>query len=444
MRVKQILGLAIVFSMLAPSPEAMAQAIVTDVIDAADENDPFDATIQLRYEREVSTGNVTREVVSGSEIVPNNEFSYNRTIQRMVVNPRIGLYRDLELSIDIPIVFVDQMKLTVNLESATVAQGDPPLFPLDGDQFTGSQRSGLGDMKFQIRYSPFNYQREVTEPTWVIAIGYTAPTGKLKRANNIGVGEGLHQLDLSTTISRRAASWLEPYFSFHGTFRFPGADTLFTNEGTTQTLIQPGSTLGLKLGTELIPWEDNEADARFEIDLGFIADFVFEGREYTPLFEPLGRSPCSVDPAHAATCEDTAYTRSIEEGVGDLTAFHSNGITDVEQYGRLGGHVGLHYQPVQYIQLGATFGYHRITPHLLTNADPGRDLDESGAVELARTNPDDPNSPLINEYSPTYIKGIDAPAGHQSLDNPTGQATRFKLNQGSDTFILAVHLSGKF
>jgi hypothetical protein len=438
---KRILVLGILLSLLAATPAAMAQAIVTDVIDAADDNDPFDATIQIRYEREVSEGNVTREVISDSQVVPNNEFSFNRTIQRMVINPRIGLYRDLELNIDIPIVFVDQTRLTVDLESATVAQGNPTLFPLDGDQFVGSERSGLGDMRFQFRYSPFNYQREITEPTWVIAIAYTAPTGDLKRANNHGVGEGLHQIGLSTVISRRAALWLEPYFSFHGTFRFPGGDTLFTNEGTTQTLIQPGSTLGLILGTELIPYENNETDSRFEIDLGFAADFVFEGREYTPLFEALGRSPCSAAP-HASTCEDTAFTRSIEEGVGDLTAFHSNGITDVEQYGRLGGHVGLHYQPVKYIQLGATFGYTRTTPHLLTNADPGRDLDDSGAVELARIDPTDPNSPLVNEYSPTYIKLIDAPAGHESV--PAGQATRFKLNQGSDSFLLAVHLSGKF
>ena len=188
MRAQPILFLGILSCLFGLASNASAQAIVTDVIDAADDNDPFDATIQLRYEREVSQGSVTREVVSDSAIVPNNEFSFNRTIQRMVVNPRIGLYRDLELNIDIPIVFIDQTKLTYDLDSATVLQGDPALFPSVDGQFVGFERQGLGDMRFQLRYSPFNYQREVTEPTWVIAVAYIAPTGEVKRANNKGVG----------------------------------------------------------------------------------------------------------------------------------------------------------------------------------------------------------------------------------------------------------------
>ena len=424
-----------------PTP-LFAQAFVTDVIDAGDEDDPFDAIIRVWYELSIVNGRISREApcvagsadacLSGSEVVPKKELEYDRTLHQLIINPRIGIYKDLELSVDIPIVLLDQTKLTLADPSNTSVVSDftnpsspSNLIQIGADNpFVGPARAGLGDISFALRYAPLNFQRDETSPTWVLALRYTAPLGEVKTASNTAVGEGLHALDLSSTISRRALPWLEPYFSFHGTFRFGGTDTLFVDSDT-QTLSRPGNILGIELGTQIIPWEDKLADARFEMDFGIAADFVFEGREYTPLFDALGNSPCNDDPA----CLLTTYKRD--------PSLSTNGITDVEQYGLFRGWAGLHYQPIKYIQLGAKFSYLRQTPHFITNADPGKDLNGDGVVTADAAFAEGPNK---NEYSPIYVEGIDAPAGHQDLN---GQPTRFRI-QGSDHFQVLFHLTGKF
>ena len=438
----------------------LGQAIVTDVIDAADENDPFDANIQLRFEMDQISGTIHREYPcfkgsaecpNGSAILPKRELAFEQKIQKLVINPKIGLYKDLEVGVDIPVILLDQTKLSfaegVTAETSSVAPPstvDGGSFSLiqvgEGAPYVGESRSGLGDIDLKLRYAPFNYERDETEPTWVLAVRYTLPTGKIRKGDNVAVGQGVHALDLSTTISRRTFSWLEPYFSFHGTFRFPEAGSLFVGQGT-QTLQQPGNILGIMLGTEFIPWEEAGGDdplrsARLEIDMGVSADFVFEGREYTPLFEGLANSPCSQNPS----CLLTASTRDIRDTTFSGEPGRTDGITDVEQYGVLAGWFGLHYQPVRYVQLGAVFGYERETSHFLTNADPGKDLSGDGPVTEAAVVAGE----TVNEFSPTYIEAIDAPAGQNGQDGLTASSpTRFR-QEDYNNFNLMLHLTTKF
>lgn len=432
----------VVFCLLTPTL-AFSQAIVTDVLDAADEGDPFDAAIDVRYEFSSYSSLLVREqpcyqgsdadCPSGSTVLLRRELKSERTVHRMVISPRIGLYRDLELSADLPIVLMDQTNLDfasgVNPQNSTVYRENQPNSSLFTVPFNGTQRSGFGDMRIGLKYSPLNFQRDETEPTWVLGVHYTAPTGKLKTATSDGVGEGTHTLELFTTISRRATPWLEPYFNFHGAFRFPASETLFEDRGLTQTLVSPGNSLGIQLGTELIPWEDNASDARLEFDIGFRADYHFEGREYTQLFEALGNSACNSNP----DCLLTTYTRELKENPAQsLQLGHTDGITDVEQYGIYSTWIGLHYQPIRYFQLGAKFMYSRQTAHYLTNADPGKDLDGNGPVQE--------DGQEGNEYSPVYLEGIDSPAGDPAS---APNATRFRA-QNADSFHVMIHLTGKF
>ena len=389
--------------------------------------------------------------LTDSKIVEASELDFERIIQKMVINPKIGLYKDLEIGVDIPIVLLDQTTLSfaegVTEDSSTLTNGQTKLIEIGNNApYVGTDRSGLGDLELKLRYSPFNYERDQTEPTWLLAVSYTLPTGQIKKGDNTAVGMGVHALDLSTTISRRTFAWLEPYFSFHGTFRFPEAGSLFTNEGT-QTLQQPGNVLGIMLGTEFIPWEevggeDPQRSARLELDLGFAADFIFEGREYTPLFDALANSPCNLD----QNCLLTASSRDLLDKDFDGDYASTNGITDVEQYGVLAGWFGLHYQPVRYVQLGAVFGYEHQTPHFLTNADPGKDLSGDGPV----TEDGSVGGRIVNEFSPTYIEALDAPAGQNNKVQENGNslvqandATRFRQSSYHN-FNFLLHLTTKF
>jgi hypothetical protein len=438
-RIRTLAVLCTSLALVAPAA-AGAQALVTDVIDAADDDDPFDANIEVRYEFQTTSARIARELPcyapssacpDTSRVILASELDYEEILHQMVIAPRIGLYKDLDLTFELPIVLLQQTKLSfapgVGLQNSSVISkgASAGLFAMP---FNGPQRSGFGDMRIGLRYSPLNYARDETEPTWVIGLTYTAPTGKVREGGSEGVGLGLHALELYTTISRRALDWFEPYFNFHGTFRFPAASTLFDDLGTTQTLVKPGNSLGIMLGLELIPWEDRDADARVELDLGFSADYTFEGREYSELFEALAASPCNADP----NCALTRYTRDVRANVPTAQAGRSNGITDVEDYGIFKTWLGLHYQPVKYFQLGARFTYTRRTDHFITNGDPGTDLDGDGEVTSTGL--------AGNEYSPVYIEGIDAPAG----DRHTGAApTRFR-SQSSNAFGFMVHLTGKF
>ena len=424
------------------SGTARAQAIVTDVLDAADKDDPFDANIEVRYEFQKHSADITREfpcykrdnnIACSTEdkVQFGNELTAERTIHTMIINPRFGLYHDLELYLELPIVLFDQTSLdfATGVSDATnstvdkAGKANESLFLVPN---VGPQRTGFGDMKLGLKYAPYNYARDPTEPTWVLGIEYTAPTGQTKKADNTGVGRGVHALMLYTTISRRALDWFEPYFNFHGVFRFPASDTLFKDNGVTQTLVSPGDSMGLKFGTEFIPWENNMTDSRVELDLGFRADYTFEGRDYTDLFEALGNSQCNA----SAACALTSRTLDTEAGVPNPS--FTDGITDIEQYATFGGWFGVHYQPVKYVQFGASFGLDWQADHMLTNADPGKDLDKDGVV-LA-------TGARGNEFNPVYVEAIDAPAGDSKL---AGSSSRFRSESATDLYF-QFHLTGKF
>ena len=442
---RKLLSRTVTVAALLLPATASAQAIVTDVLDAADGEDPFDAVIEIRYDFLSHAADITREfpcyrtdgnaACSAQDLVLfGNELKAKRTIHTMTISPRLGLYHDLELALDLPIILFDQTKLdfasnvsdTVNSTVDKAGNADQSIFLVPN---VGQQRSGFGDMSIGLKYAPYNYQRDKTEPTWVLGLTYTAPTGKVRKADNTEVGQGIHALKIFTTISRRALPWIEPYFDFHGVFRFPASDTLFVDGGPTQTLVSPGNSMGLKLGTEFIPWEDEQADARVEIDLGMLADYFFEGREYTDLFDALGASQCNGNPA----CELTAHTLDVKDKTKAAAEWsRTNGITDVEHYANFGTWIGLHYQPVKYIQFGASFGINWQTDHLLTNADPGKDLDKDGQVLETGT--------AGNEFNPTYVEAIDAPAGDREL---SGNSSRFRQESAMD-LMFQFHLTGKF
>lgn len=437
-----LLSRAVAAALLLAPAAATAQAIVTDVLDAADGDDPFDAAIEVRYQFHSHKADLTREFpcyrtdgnaacTAKDLVLFGNELTASRTIHTMTISPRIGLYHDLELALDLPIILFDQTKLDFatgvsdatnsSVDKAGDAAGSLFLVPN-----VGQQRSGFGDMDISLKYAPYNYQRDHTEPTWVLGLTYTAPTGKVRKTTNTDVGQGIHALRIFTTISRRALPWIEPYFDFHGVFRFPASDTLFKDGGPTQTLVSPGNSMGLMLGTEFLPWEDNDKDARVEIDIGMLADYFFEGREYTDLFEALGGSQCNANPA----CLLTAHTLDVKGK--QASPSRTDGITDVEHYANFGTWIGVHYQPVKYIQFGATFAVNWQTDHLLTNADPGKDLDGDGQVLETGARG--------NEFNPVYVQSLDAPAGDREL---SGSASRFRQENTTD-IMFQFHLTGKF
>ena len=432
----RVLALTLVGLALAPR---VAHAVeVTDVLDAFDDdnNDPWDFALRLRFQSESRNSTIGREthclagdaigngLCSSSGNIYAREMKYQRTKNTMFIDARFGLYKDLEFFMTFPIVTSDKSQLDfadgVDRSNSTIygAKDSETLFAAP---FRGAARSGFGDMIFGLKWSPYNYYRDVTHPTWVFGLDLKVPSGQAMKVDNTGVGEGFYELSLHSTISRRALQIFEPFFNLHGNFRFGTDSGLFKNYGPTQGRdVDPGSQIGSQFGLTVVPWEDISADRRVEIEGGFGMDYIFRGREYTEIWEALASAD---NPCQAATgCVNTLHTKSDPGADGKLT--QTDGITTVEPYGRFAGWMAVHYQPIKYFQISAKVGWMRETAHFLTFADPGTNLDGKNNIEVK-------NSNNTNEFSPVYLP---------SVDNP-GSRIRM-LDASSTLFMLSV--SGKY
>jgi len=412
----------VVGAALAPAVAAAIEQ--TDVLDAFDDDngDPFDGALSVRFTTETRSAVIgrqsrclSRDVLgsvcpNGSGFVLARELEYSRTRNTMNFDVRIGLYKDLEIYSSFPIVLSDDWKhefvhgvsranstILPYQDNATGTLADrSSLFKVP---YQSTSRGGFGDMRLGFKWSPVNFFRDTGDPTWTVRVEYTAPTGTPMRADNDGVGLGLHELTFAFVGSRRALRLFEPFFGFHFTpVRSGSKGGLFTSRGPTQNYVEPGLTGGTKFGLALVPWENQKADERFELEAGLGVDYTYRGREYTEIWEALAspNGPCK--PSEG--CNNVLHSLSELDPVTGKPR-RTDGITEVEPYTRFSGFGALHYQPIANVQLSARVAYYRETPHFITYGDVGKDLDKQNKVSQY-------NSQGQNEFSPVYLPAVDA------------------------------------
>lgn len=401
-------------------------AEITTVMSAADEGDPIDLAVYPAWNFSLRTATISRE--DGTPGQYSDILTSRRTTHSLDVNIRIGLYHDLELFTVLPVVLFDQTKLR------SVSNPGASYSPLVTAPYDGRKRSGFGDMTLGIRYAPFQQWRDPFYPSWVVSVAWTLPTGRLMKATNGQVGRGVHWITFETAISRRI-SFLEPYFDIFGTLNVPGGTTLFREYRDTQKRVWPGAHVGLAFGGEFVPWEVKRADGKRKqyatVDIGFRATFVFQGREYTDLFEVFGNSACSQNDGSADCITDalggqktlSQYDWTLRNAGDDPYPKYMDGITDVAPYAVYSTWIGFNVQPIEYFSLGFKFMYSRETSHVLTQASVGDDLD-GGGVQYT-------NGFGKNEYNPVY---------NSSVDNP---GNRFK-SEGANVFGVMLMLQGRY
>ncbi|MCA9581203.1 MAG: hypothetical protein KC416_05375 [Myxococcales bacterium] len=357
----------------------------TDVIDALDGEDPFDFNVRVGFERRVTLGTVEREDpranAHGTENfldVANHEHVRNT----LMLGVDIGLYRDLALFARFPIVLSDDRSLSLpaNVDAADVADtlsetgptGTEPLFSVP---FQSPTRSGLDYFSLGLAYAIFNQYRDPHFPTWIwmiegqIAVGEpmnpcfdvqpATASARCYGGTDPGASEGLHGLRIETRASKRYR-YLEPYMGFAVWLRWPGPSSdLFSPGGDLEGFLHttPPTEASVTLGTAIIPWENRGRSQRVALDLRGKADYVSEGRSFSPLFDALGTS--QNDALRTATLECPTCTASV--------AF--SGLTDTQAHARLGGRAAIEIQAAQYIRfvLGGALAFS--PPYYLTYAD---------------------------------------------------------------------------
>jgi hypothetical protein len=215
-------------------------AEITRTLTAFEPTNPWDANVEIFYERSLRQALVSREKpeASGTRYFDDKELRYSRIDHRMDFRFRFALYRDLELFLTLPVVLSRMQRASLALSGgspvgvrtggcagpgqptgdstivgdglfrgggipstpdATLPHMDPqnprvanPRRTILGQagvtQAAGcylgesgvpaeSLRSGFGDMSLGLAWAPFNNDRDETRPTWLLKLSYTLPTG---------------------------------------------------------------------------------------------------------------------------------------------------------------------------------------------------------------------------------------------------------------------------
>lgn len=448
-------GLAVV---PASAPRA---AEVTDVIDAADRDDPFDFVGQVKYSRTLRRAKITREYncdprperppgqgdatpqdrdtcpeafnqIPGpgeaGELVHVKELRYERVIHTITPTARFGLWHDLELLIDMPIVVSDTQKVrfagdggkrsgvAVTPEISSIAprreDGTDPEDLFDVPTEGLPTRAGFGDMLFMVRYAPISHERDDSRGDWVLEVGYRAPTGESMRGGlkgNEGVGRGVHELVLGTALSRRFR-YLDPWVRFEAAFPFAADDSLFKDYGDSQEHIGPGARASFDFGSEIVPYENTRDGIKFFLDIGLGATYQAEGRDYSELFDALALGAERCDPSRDDPTRPNCG-RYNPDSRSAIAGQPHDGITTVEEYVQLRGHLGAGVYISQYVRLATRLSLAHDTEHFIGAADIGRDLNSSGLVESsgepACSSVRDSRCYDPREHNPTYVPAVD-------------------------------------
>ncbi|NBD09156.1 MULTISPECIES: hypothetical protein [Corallococcus] len=392
---------AVIAALTLGVPFAASAAEITRIASSFEDDDPFDLFLDVGFERSQTRAKIVREQLpgSGSSVREVNELWYKGVDARLNLGVSFGLWKDLEFSFKLPIVFQQNESWDfvsgTNQDNSTIVNS---CFNADGSPYSPegcvgrlfsvpqeSYRGGLGNVHFGLAYAFFNQLKDDTKPTWIIGIDYEAPTAKQRDpsvdntdpdGDRGNVGDRVHKYQLYTSFSRRMGV-ADPYFKAYHTIPVRGpkaysnCDQAGTNPGNLgapgncftgpwdrqETGIHSPSQTGLLFGMELVPFESTAKSQKVALDLRLMGNYVGRGRYYNEL---------------------TSALRKL------LTS---------EDYFQVGGQIGITARAAEAFTIRASGNFLYNTDHLLTTEALGKDLNGDGIVDS------NPGSPELN---PTF------------------------------------------
>lgn len=326
---------------------ATAQASeVTRVASAAEDDDPFDLHFGVAYAFDYKRAAILREFTQGGQNQLGRDLVYYQQRQTVDVALEIGIYRNLSIYAELPVVvsdnrayaldqragdcvFPSDITATGSLDpsdincvdktnSSTIRDGIIPRNGFDARTpsaaygeftaedteriFNGPTRRGIDQLNVGIKYGVLDQDKQPHLPTWVLGFEGRFAIGRPMRftrdiavdapSSNSAVGRGMHELGVWTALSRRYR-YLEPFFGAHWRYAFRANNTAF-QKFEYQTESNPQSTAGLYFGTEFVPWENKAKQQKFGIVIMGMADLKYGGRGYSEIWELLADSPALV------------------------------------------------------------------------------------------------------------------------------------------------------
>jgi hypothetical protein len=433
----------------------------TTVIDAFDKDDPFDANLSIGFRQQWKSANIRRESaiqqagLATGGFTPANEniASYSQSLSILDLRSDIGIFRDLALTVHLPIILSDTRELSGldgaerNPQRLQDSQGDP-LFSVP---FKSPTRSGIDWIAFGLNYAVFNQQRDDSKPTWVVGGETRLGIGERLHACNDaaqnkcpdpqnpngpgrdpGMSRGMNAYILHTVFARRFG-YIEPYTGFRVQAEVPQSNSDYgkTNNLRGQLLNNPPIVGTITVGMEVYPYENREAFQRLSLDFKVRGSYHSPGRDYSELFDALGssqaRSLRNANPGGYRGGPDGGFSSVVDPNAGNV---FFTGITDQQAFGSFGGFTGVTWQTGEYVKFHAGFGLTHVQSHLVTAADAcnPENTSDAGASGPCR-------SGAATSAGGT-VSGIPNPNHRQSIDLP---GRRFSVD---DTLLVDLWLSG--
>jgi hypothetical protein len=455
-------------------PRLMSEtAEITSVVDAFDNDDPFDLNLTLGFQQTWKSANIRRETslsqpgLSTGGILSANEniASYSQTVSTLNMGADVGIYRDLAVIFRLPLVLADNRSLgdlggSSRLQSNLLA--DPTGGQLFSLPFKSPTRSGVDYFSIGLDWAVFNQQRDRTKPTWIVGVNgrigvgtplhacnANAPSGQPQcldptnpggAGRDPGISRGMDGIEARTIVSKRYG-YFEPYTGFSMLAEFPQTNSDFgQTNGLTGALLNHPPLLGtFTAGVEVIPWERREQFQRLVGDLRVAATYHSAGREYTELFDALGSSQAnslrSPNPSGytGSGCPGGAASCAVYGGSFTPT-FHGGvpftGITDQQAFGSVTFGGSATWQAGEYVKFVAGLGLTFAQSHLITAADACNP--NLSGVSFTSAGPCKSNTSTGSQQA----TGVPNPNHRDTIDLP---GDRFSAD---DTVIFDLSLSG--
>ena len=321
-----------------------------DVPDAFDAGDHFDFNLRLAFDHSSRSAPIRREsnvsqsgLTTGGYVSDTMDVStYYQSTQRLIPEIQVGLFRDLALSVRLPIILADSRRLEARGDAANQPLATAGLINPDGTteqlfspDFEAPTRSGIEYLAVGLDWGLMNQFRNPGRPNWVIGVegrfnvsepmhacnaqpkegqvkcahdadinrngvadplgneyGDLAgePEGNFSGAQKPGVSRGTTGLEAHAYVSRRI-KYIEPYTGVSALFEFQGKNTAYGPFNLEGSLVNHPPIRGTVIaGLTVIPWEQPEKYRRISIDFRARGTYVSEGRDYSELFDALGSS----------------------------------------------------------------------------------------------------------------------------------------------------------
>lgn len=422
----------------------------TRVASSFEDDDVFDIHFGVAYDYKFKRASILREWNSGRPDDNENrlvkDLIYRQQRHTLTPTMEIGLWHDLAIYMALPVILADTREYSFDQSADDCVFGDgvPPapeatcvnknnsttvrdeIIPSNGidatqgasafTQFTGAGtelifrgpvRRGLDQFHVGIKYGILNQAKRSHMPNWIVAAEGRFAVGRAMSFSrdfdsnpdgNGRVGRRIHELGLWTALSRRYR-FLDPFFTAFWRQSVRASNSKFqdfSSEGS-QSVVNPQSTAGLGVGTEIVPWERKAKNLKVAIMLGGTATLHYGGRGYSEIWELLADSPALVGSYRPTSQATDGNGNSTDAGFCDrgLALDHARANPGDPGYAQTGGGSCQRFEGVTDLQDFATFGfqgglnfhlgqYTRIQLGVKANTDTRHFITAAGRGDAAR------------------------------------------------------------